>query len=225
MAWIRLYLTVEGQTERRFAEAVLQPHLAQFEVDLRPRVVVTQRKLDSRGGIFSFAKLRNDLIRLMRQDRQPEARFTTMVDLYALPSDFPGWVEAKKQNTAQKRVATLEAALEAEMGDPRFLPYIQLHEFEALLYCDLSQLARRITKSEKAFADLQREVDGLTPEEINEGTSTAPSKRIIKYVPLYKHLKVRVGAPAAEAIGLNTLRAKCPHFHEWVSQLERLSER
>ncbi|MCB9078812.1 MAG: DUF4276 family protein [Anaerolineaceae bacterium] len=224
MSWVRLYLTVEGQTERRFAEAVLQPHLIQFEVDLRPRVVVTQRKLGSRGGIFNFAKLRDDLIRLMRQDRQPEARFTTMVDLYALPSDFPGWAEAKKQNTAQQRIAMLEAALEAEMGDPRFLPYIQLHEFEALLYCDLSQLARRIAKTEKVFAKLQREVDGLAPEEINEGDATAPSKRIIKYVPLYERLKVRVGAPAAAAIGLNALRAGCPHFNEWVSRLERLPE-
>lgn len=224
MPWIRLYLTVEGQTERKFAEAVLQPHLVQFEVDLRTRVVVTHRKLGNRGGVFNFAKIRDDLTRLMRQDQQPEARFTTMVDLYALPSDFPGWAKARKQNTAQQRVATLETALQEEMGDQRFLPYIQLHEFEALLYCDLSQLARRIAKTEKAFAKLQREVDGLAPEEINEGDTTAPSKRIIKHVPLYERLKVRVGAPAAAAIGLRTLRAKCPHFNEWVSRLEQLPE-
>lgn len=224
MSWVRLYLTVEGQTERKFAEAVLQPHLVSFQVDLRTRVVVTQRKLGNRGGIFNFAKIRDDLTRLMRQDKQPEAHFTTMIDLYALPSDFPGWTKARNQNTAQQRVATLEAALQEEMGDRRFLPYIQLHEFETLLYCDLSQLARRIAETEKAFATLQREVDGLAPEEINEGDTTAPSKRIIKHVPLYERLKVRVGAPAGAAIGLSTLRARCPHFNEWVSRLEQLPE-
>ena len=87
------------------------------------------------------------------------------------------------------------------MGDSRFLPYIQLHEFEALLYCDLSQLQQRIADSERAFAALAAEVRGMEPEEIDEGATTAPSKRIINHVPIYDRLKVRVGAPAAAAIG------------------------
>ena len=110
------------------------------------------------------------------------------------------------------------SAFRPNLGDSRFLPYIQLHELEALLYCDLSQLQQRIADSERAFAALAGEVR----EEINEGATTAPSKRIINHVPIYDRLKVRVGAPAAAAIGLPGLRARCPHFSEWVARLERL---
>ena len=223
MGWLRLYITTEGQSERKFAEDVLLPHLAAFSIDVKTRVVLTNRKLGKRGGILDFEKIHGDLNRLMREDSNPEARFTTMVDLYALPPEFPGWAEARNKTGPEERVEALEAAFQSNIGDSRFLPYIQLHEFEALLYCDLTQLQQRIADSESAFAALSREVRGMQPEEINEGATTAPSKRIINHVPIYDRLKVRVGAPAAAAIGLPRLRAKCPHFDEWVTQLEMLS--
>jgi hypothetical protein len=223
MGWLRLYITVEGQAERKFADDVLRPHLAAFSVDVKTRVVLTNRKLGKRGGILDFEKIHGDLHRLMREDQKPEARFTTMVDLYALPPEFPGWAEARQKGEPKERVAALEEAFRANLGDSRFLPYIQLHEFEALLYCDLSQLQQRIADSERAFAALAKEVRGIEPEEIDEGATTAPSKRIINHVPIYDRLKVRVGAPAATAIGLPGLRAKCPHFNEWVTRLERLA--
>lgn len=223
MGWLRLYITTEGQSERKFADEVLRPHLAAFSIDVKTRVVLTNRKLGKRGGILDFEKIHGDLQRLMREDGHPEARFTTMVDLYALPPEFPGWEAAQRKTVPQERVAALEAALKANIGDSRFLPYIQLHEFEALLYCDLSQLQQRIADSERAFAALATEVRGMEPEEINEGATTAPSKRIINHVPIYDRLKVRVGAPAAAAIGLPALRTKCPHFNAWVSRLEALA--
>jgi hypothetical protein len=223
MGWLRLYITTEGQSERKFADDVLRPHLAAFSIDVKTRVVLINRKLGKRGGILDFDRIQGDLQRLMREDSQPEARFTTMIDLYALPPEFPGWAEARQKTEPKERVAALEAAFQAKLGDSRFLPYIQLHEFEALLYCDLSQLQQRITDSERAFAALAREVQGMEPEEINEGVTTVPSKRIINHVPIYDRLKVSVGAPAAAAIGLPGLRARCPHFNEWVGLLEMLA--
>jgi hypothetical protein len=223
MGWLRLYITTEGQSERKFADDVLRPHLAAFSIDVKTRVVLTNRKLGKRGGILDFDKIHGDLQRLMREDRHPAARFTTMVDLYVLPPEFPGWADARQKMVPKERVEALEAAFQANLGDCRFLPYIQLHEFEALLYRDLSQLQQRIADSEKAFAALAKEVRGMEPEEIDEGPTTAPSKRIINHVPIYDRLKVRVGAPAAAAIGLPGLRTKCPHFNEWVSRLEMLA--
>lgn len=223
MVWLRLYITVEGHSERKFADEVLRPHLAQFSIDVKSRMVLTNRKLGKRGGVLDFAKIQGDLNRLMREDANSEARFTTMVDLYALPPEFPGWAEAHKKAAPKERVSILETAFQAELADPRFLPYIQLHEFEALLYCDLSQLQRRIANSERAVEALSHEVTGIEPEDINEGATTAPSKRIIHHLPIYDKLKVRVGAPAAAAIGLSKLRAKCPHFNEWVGKLEKLA--
>lgn len=223
MSWLRLYITVEGPAEKAFADQALTPHLANYNIEVKPRLVQTNRKLGKRGGILDFAKIEGDLTRLMRQDRHPEARFTTMIDFYALPPEFPGWSEAQKKALPKDRVAVLEDSLHSRFGDDRFHPYIQLHEFEALLYCDLSELQCRLNNAEHGIAALQREVRHLAPEDINEGATTAPSKRIINHLPVYKHIKVRVGAPAAAAIGLPALRAKCPHFHDWLSCLERLA--
>lgn len=222
MTWLRLYITAEGQSERKFADDVLKPYLASFSIEVKTRVVITNRKLGKRGGILDFERIRNDLQRLMSEDSKPEARFTTMIDLYALPIEFPGWVEAKTKKLPTERVEIIESAFQKEISDQRFLPYIQLHEFEALLYCDLAQLQQRISGTEAAITALAKEVEYLEPEEIDEGRTTAPSKRIINHVPIYDRLKIRVGAPAAAAIGLPILRKKCPHFNNWISILERL---
>lgn len=223
MKWVRLYVTTEGQSERKFAEEVLRPHLANYYIDVRARVVLTNRKLGKRGGILDYDKIRGDLHRLMLEDQHAEARFTTMIDLYALPNQFPGWTKAKQLTRPHDRIRVLEESLKADFADHRFLPYIQLHEFEALLYCDLSQIQRRISGSETGLRQLAHEVKNLSPEEINEGVATAPSKRIIHHVPIYEKSKVRVGAAAAAAIGLPALRSKCPHFNAWIKSLEVLA--
>ena len=78
-------------------------------------------------------------------------------------------------------------------------------------------------KLDQAITELQQEVAHLEPEAINEGPHTAPSKRIIHHLPIYERTKVRVGAPAAAAIGLPVLRGKCPHFAQWLANLEKLA--
>jgi Domain of unknown function (DUF4276) len=225
VSWIRLYLTVEGETELKFAKETLFSHLAKFKVEVRPRMVLTNRKLGKRGGALNFQRLKRDTTHLMKEDAHREARFSTMIDMYALPADYPGWKEAEKKSKPADRVLELEKALAAELDDSRFIPFLQLHEFEAFLYCDLKQMQSRIEDSDKAIGDLQKEVaDYSCPEDIDEGETTAPSKRLIKHLPRYENLKVRVGAPAASAIGLQVLREKCPHFGQWLTRLENLKQ-
>ena len=73
---------------------------------------------------------------------------------------------------------------------------------------------------------LKNEVAGFScPEDINEGETTARSKRLISHVPRYEKLKVRIGAPAASAIGLHVLREKFPHFGQWITRLESLKQK
>jgi hypothetical protein len=222
MSWFRLYLMAEGETEFKFAKDTLAPHLVNFEVDLLPRMILTNRKLGTRGGALEFQRVKRDITHLMKEDSGRDARFTTMFDFYALPAEYPGWDQARQQTQAVARVAQLEKALYDDFGDRRFIPFLQLHEFEALLYCDLNQLQSRIEDSGEALAGLCADVSGLNPEEINDGEQTAPSKRLIRFLPRYEKLKVRVGAPAAGAIGLNDLRQRCPHFGQWLSRLENL---
>jgi hypothetical protein len=67
---------------------------------------------------------------------------------------------------------------------------------------------------------LTKEIALMPPEEINESPQTAPSKRIIRYIPDYESQKAQVGPMVAEDIGLTLLREKCPHFGEWITKLE-----
>ena len=57
-----------------------------------------------------------------------------------------------------------------------------------------------------------------TPEEINDSPVTHPSKRVEALVPGYE--KPLLGALAVLEIGLEAIRAECPHFREWLERLE-----
>lgn len=124
-----------------------------------------------------------------------------------------------------QKIQYLENALFDDIHDSRFIPYIQLHEFEALILSDPIKLEER-------FPDYQSKVQELvslcesfeSPELINDGKLTAPSKRIIQAIPRYKGAKASVAPLMAQKIGLETIRKKCPHFNQWIERLENLSQ-
>ena len=93
---VKLNCIAEGQTEEAFVNEVLKPHLSYMSVWVNPIVVRTgyRRNVVYRGGLKTYARAKNDITRLLKQDRNPDTRFTTMFDLYALPTDFPGYPNA-----------------------------------------------------------------------------------------------------------------------------------
>jgi hypothetical protein len=105
---VRLIISVEGPTEQSFASQVLAPHLAGFGVDATARLLFTNRKLRKRGGVRNYAKVSDDIRCLMQEQKDTAVRFTTMLDLYALPGDFPGFAAAASLHQAIARVAALE---------------------------------------------------------------------------------------------------------------------
>ena len=224
--YVRLNMIVEGQTEEIFVNQVLKPHLGAQSVGASVRVVTTRkaRGRKYRGGLTTYAKARNDIIRWIRQDQNPDVRFTTMFDLYGLPTDFPGYKTAV-QNDPCQRVETLENALADDIPDPRFIPYIQLHEFEALLLSVPVKLDAQFDNRADEIARLEAMVaQEISPEHINDGATTAPSKRIIRAIPEYEGRKASAGPIVAGQIGLPTMRAKCAHFADWLGKLESLGE-
>ncbi len=223
---VRLYLFAEGQTEQTFADNLVKPHLAQHGVFMnKPRLIAHAKKKGKvhRGGGRNYLPMKDDILRSLKEDSKPDAFFTTMIDLYAIHSDFPGLTESKslRQNPT-KRVEFLEQRFADDIGDCRFIPYIQLHEYETYLFanpsCFESFYDHDVNKIEalKAIADSYE-----TPELINDGLHSAPSKRIIAQFPDYD--KNVLGPLLAEMIGLELIRSKCPHFNTWLSQLESLS--
>ena len=224
---IRLHFVVEGQTEETFVRRILCPHLAESSVWARVRCVMTKRRcgIKYRGGISKYGQVKRDITNWMKEDRNPDARFTTMFDLYRLPSDFPGYENSSNAADPHERIGILERALKEDVSDYRFIPYLQLHEFEALLLSDPRKL-------EVQFPDRRDEICRLikmaasfeSPELVNDGTDSAPSKRIIREIPEYESMKASAGPIVAKAIGLDTLRSKCRHFGTWLGKLEALSQ-
>lgn len=226
---VRLYFYVEGQTEQEYAARVLKPHLAGFGVQVMGAVLAASGRKHghtSRGGGRRYQPMRRDLGNLLKQDAHADTRFTTVFDLYGLYDGFPGWDEAEKQrHIPQERILTLERAFAADVGDHRFIPHIQLHEFETILLCDPSLFALVYEDSSAGIAALQAAVATATsPELVNDGASTAPSKRIISVFPRYRGEKTTVGADLAECVGIDKTRFLCPHFERWLKTLESLTE-
>jgi hypothetical protein len=150
-----------------------------------------------------------------------------MLDLYGLGQGFPGGpFPANLQS--RERVRRLEEAMREDIcnqipdfrPDVRFLPYLQLHEYEALLFSDPPALASAIGQPQLASRFQHIREQFQTPEDINDDPQTAPSKRIKGAYPPYE--KVVEGARAASAVGIERMRQECPHFHEWVQHLEGL---
>jgi len=221
---IRLHAIVEGQTEETFVNDVLCQHLGQFDISTDARCVVTSRRRGSRGGLSSYAQVKRDVVLSSKQDPNPDSFFTTMFDLYRLPSDFPAYEGGKLLGDPYARVKMLEGAFGQDIGRPRFVPYIQLHEFEALVLVDPDQLLTQFPASAKEVEQLSDEVSSFAcPELIDEGGTTAPSKRIIRLIPEYEGRKPSVGPLVAGAIGIRKLKESCPHFSEWLGKLESLA--
>lgn len=223
--FLRLNFVVEGQTEERFVNTVLRNHFAHQSIVTAAHCVTTRRDrrtkhLKHRGGLSTYEHARDDLRRWVRQDSRKDARFTTMFDLYGLPTDFPRYADASKAADPYARVAILEAGLREDIDDWRFIPYIQLHEFEALLFADLQKLDTQFPDYPSEIQLLVETAHGLgSPELVDDGPASAPSKRIAQAIPDYGRRKASAGPIVAAKIGLPVLQSTCPHFKEWLKRL------
>ena len=227
----RLLLHVEGETEETFVNELLAPHLyTQGYNSVRARIVGNARQRDRRGGIRDWNAVRRDITNHLREDSGSFA--TTMVDYYRLPRSgqraWPGRARALTLPFAEK-ADTVEAELLADIGgemgggfdQSRFVPYVMMHEFEALLFSDCEQFGRGIGHQHLAASFQGIRDQFASPEEIDDSPETAPSKRVESLVAGYQ--KPLLGILAALEIGLGAMRRECPHFATWLSRLEALT--
>ncbi len=221
MSVCRLNFLVEGQTEETFVRDILIPYLAHCNVFGYVRRLETRRTKSTvyRGGVSTYPKIEGDVRRWLQED--PHAYLTTMVDLYGLPGDFPGR-EALSLSDPYSAVLTLEQEWGAQIGDVRFIPYIQSYEFEALLFSDVEVIDRFL--SPLCGRSLRRSLQSILdraegdPERIDD--QEPPSKRLMALCPAYR--KTVDGIRIARHIGLDNIRKRCRHFHEWLLRLETL---
>ncbi|MCB9336585.1 MAG: DUF4276 family protein [Lewinellaceae bacterium] len=228
-----VHIITEGPTEKNFVDDVLKPYLAAKGVYVDAHSVTTRRDRRKnkvfRGGLDKVDHLLKDIrLWLLESANQPDCYVTTMVDLYAFPYEQkPAWVEGfNAQGDGLGKATFLEEKLREEFpAHHRFIPYIQLHEYEALLLTDTSIIneAFKGLHPPNRLAQLNNDIGDLEPEEVNQGQHSAPSKRIIKYYPEYEDSKSTWGPIIAVEIGIDKMRERNPHFDAWVTSLEALS--
>ena len=214
----RVRILVEGQTEETFVNAILSPHLNQMGV--YPHAFLFRKK----GGSFAYQRARKEILNSLKEDNTLIC--TTMVDFYGMPNDWPGKTESQSCQNYQDKAQRVEQALSEDIvaqmsgswNRAQFIPYVQMHEFEALLFSATSILA---VSSSRVSAQLENVLQSFScPEEINDNYQTCPSRRIKQHIENY--VKTVDGIIAARKIGLPKMRLKCPHFNEWVTKLESL---
>ena len=221
----RIYVVTEGQSETNFVNRVLSPFFLTLNKILIPTTVLTKADENKgkmyKGGLLNYAKAKITIEKDLTYTKDENVFVTTMFDLYALPKDTPGKNEADKVLDPYQKVSCIENAMidSEKLSKPVYHPYIQLHEFEALLFSDLNLLAEQYFEY-----DIQPLRDCLckngNPELINDGVNTAPSKRIINCIPNYD--KATDGVSVLEKIGINNLCQSCKHFSEWIDWMKSL---
>ncbi len=224
----RLLIHVEGETEETFVNEVVAPHLyGRGYTTVSARLVGNARQRAHRGGIRGWNSVRNDILDHLKEDASCLA--TTMVDYYALPQTgakaWPGRAAAGKRPFPRKAATVQTALLDnicGELGDRfdpgRFVPYVMMHEFEGLLFSDCAKFGEGIGRPDLVgqFQAIRDAFD--SPEEIDDSPATHPSERVQALVQGYE--KPLLGTLAALEIGLDAIRAECPHFREWLEHLE-----
>ncbi|MFA5859638.1 MAG: DUF4276 family protein [Elusimicrobiota bacterium] len=216
----RVLILVEGQTEEKFVNDVLIPGFSQKGLYCIPVLATTKRvKIgsDFKGGIVSYQKTKNDILRLLQDTNAIVV--TTMIDYYGFSSLVPFRASIKGINCFE-RVMSLEALFKNDINHDKFLPYLQLHEFEAMVFVSPKEAAEALTEVRKV-ADVEKVKQQFhSPEEINDNPTTTPSKRLENIFHSYE--KPLHGPLITKRIGLDNIRKECKHFNDWCTTLENL---
>jgi hypothetical protein len=216
----RIIIICEGPTEQVFCDRTLSPHFIGKNYHIQAPTIK-----HSRGGIVKWSILKKQIETHLLSDKT--AFVTLLIDYYGLYQkySFPDWEAAEKIADKSARMDHLEQAMKNDINEDyrhRFIPYLQLHEFEGLLFNEIDIFHQQIPAADLVGAD---ELQGTfaeydNPEMINNNRETSPSHRLVRIIAGYN--KVVYGDILAEAIGLHRMRAKCPRFNNWLKVLEEL---
>ena len=214
----RIIIICEGQTEQVFCNTILNPHFAGKGIYIQSPLIK-----QTMGGITNWSNLKHQIESHLKEERT--VFVSLLIDYYGLYEnhDFPGWEESRHMIDKSERLSFLEQKMKDDLDSElrhRFIPHMQLHEFEGLLFNNMAVFRQQFTDEELVGIDeLQTTLDNFSnPELINDTSQNAPSKRLKRIIKGYS--KVVYGNMLAEAIGLSNIRNKCSRFNAWMNQIE-----
>lgn len=205
---IRLAVSVEGQTEEEFVKESLASHLQSRNVYTTPVLIGRARRRITGGGDVTVDRLANE----MRYLTSSFDAVTSLVDFYGF-RDKGSRQPDELVETIRRRIGLFD--------ERTVLPYVQLYEFEGLLFSNVEEFGRIFEDAPVAKLKSIR-LEFNTPEDINDRPEAAPSKRIETLIPQYR--KALHGPLLAHDIGLDSIRRECSRFNAWLRWLEALGE-
>lgn len=214
----RIIIICEGPTETEFCKDVLYAHFFAKKI-----IILTPLIKKSGGGIVPWDNLKKQIESHLLQEK--DSIVSTLIDYYGIKKkfEFPCWENAHKEIDKNLRMSILESGMKEAVNKSiahRFLPYIQLHEFEGLLFNNIEAFANHIPSGDFVNkSELEQIlVSNPNPELINDTPDNAPSHRLKRLIKGYN--KIVYGSILAQEIGLQKIRAKSPRFSEWINKLE-----
>jgi Domain of unknown function (DUF4276) len=207
-----VYIVVEGQTEEEFVNNSLSHYFRTFGV-INVVPILLETSPGYFGGDIRFARYKSNIDNLLISDSK--AIVTSLIDYYQLRTDFPGHSASSAITDKNQRMDYLEQQISTVITDSRFIPYIQLHEFEGLLFSDIQGFNYITNINAARRAQIQYIINNNpNPELINDGLTTAPSVRLKSLIPRYK--KTFHGPLIALENGMTPVLTKCPRFRNWI---------
>jgi len=215
----RVIIIAEGQTEEKFVKEIMTPYFHRKGVYGGLEVMIIPTKTTASGKRHKGGDITSDkVIEWSKKLLRSKATVTTFLDYYGIDSNFIGYKESLLKNNILEKKECIENALKNEITSSKFKPYIQMYEFEGLLFSDVDEF-EWIDLDKSMIPPLKAEVESFeTPEHVNNSQQTAPSKRIEKYYPQYG--KVIDGNLIADVIGIEKIKEKCPLFKGWIEMIE-----
>jgi hypothetical protein len=198
---VRIGISVEGPTEERFVKAVLAPYLQTKRIYITPI---------SMGGDVNIDRVKSELKKIGNSFNY----VTTLYDFYGFKKKLDG------ENKAGLESRITDAVHEGVKA--KLVPYIQMYEFEGILFSCPESMERGLNESgvENWCKDVL-ELFGGNPEAINDSVETAPSKRLQKHTG---YRKTTHGPNIAKEIGIEKIREMCTGFNDWLTLLEGLAD-
>ncbi len=215
----RLVIVVEGETEEGFVNNVMKPYFCSLGIY---NYIQCFKIKHSNGGLSKYSYIKQDIINTIYET---DVVVTTMIDFYRIPSNFPGFQQLEANAMHEEQVDILETKMKEDIEQTQnqkfdnLIPYIQLHEFEALIFSSIKGIDALFDRVEVDYRGLQTVIDTHpNPEGINNGPNTAPSVRLKKLIPGYD--KVVYGVDIIKETGIDVVISKCPRFKEWIEKLK-----
>ncbi|NOQ63821.1 MAG: DUF4276 family protein [Methyloprofundus sp.] len=222
----RVCVICEGQTEETFVREVLAPNFYHLNLSLLGQTVETS--VGHKGGALNYARIKRAIEHTLKQKDQPFV--TTFIDLYKLSSDFPAFNTISELQLAGKLHRLTQEWHKDIINNTgcrpeRFLPYIQAHEFEALLFSDIGGITCVNQSWESATEELKLiKSQAKSPEYINDLPETKPEAHFKRLLHSPSYRKIRHGSIAMKNVGLSAMERDCAFFSEWVNNIRKFSE-